>query len=344
MSKAKSIQMRFVKYCRQASVVSLLLTVAGIMLLPDGFIWFVLAAYLAIIVWGCDVVLQEVRELGLLAQILATVPFVVALAWFSARFVWVRLPLDMLSRNLDADYPDGTVIGGIQWNQKYADLRVTLSNGTDYDYTDLNLLLKPKEPITDAAQVVTDLPGVSIVRESEKSFELKHLRPSTHQVWEVPTALFASTGGYRVTCDRLPAGEQIEIVLASVSINQPRIDHDAGYVGGPFPYAPKGHPKDVSEYWYRWTDRPLPDDVFEKRPRPRSVTISGQYVAFHRREYVSQTLSVSSVSPDVINQLIEGKRPRAEPSKSENPVAIMFAAVFFAVLVLLAPLAVFVLR
>jgi hypothetical protein len=280
--------MRIVRYFRQAGFVSLALTVASMMLLPDGFIWFVLAVYLAVIVWGCDVVFGEMRDFGLPARLLASLPFLIVAVWFSFQFVFLRLPLDIGSRNPDADYPDNTAIAGINWNRKFADLRVTISNDTEYDYTNLNLLLKPKEPVVYVAQVTT-LPGVSILRESDvKSTDLFLVNPSTQERQRIPNEWFASTGGFRVECDRLPPHEHIEIVLATVTINQSRVDKDPGYVGGPFTFTPKGHPEDAVGFWYRWTDRPLPDDIFGDKPKPESIKIAGQYTAFHRRSYVSE--------------------------------------------------------
>jgi hypothetical protein len=47
----------------------------------------------------------------------------------------------------DVDYPPGEVENGIQWSPKFTDLQISISNTTGYDYSQLDLLIKPKEPV-----------------------------------------------------------------------------------------------------------------------------------------------------------------------------------------------------
>jgi hypothetical protein len=328
--------MRFVMYCRQAGVVSLALAVASMMLLPDGFIWFVLAVYLAIIVWGSDVVFREVRRFGLFAQLVAALPFAFAAVWFSSQFVWLRLPLNIWSRNPDADYPADTVIAGIKWSQKFADLRVTISNDSEYDYMDLNLVLKPKEPVLEAAQV-SAVPDVSITRENPvQSFEVQELDNAARKRWELPAVWFASTGGFRIRCAKLPAHSNIEIVMALVDFNEARMKQagDANYVAGPWKIGD-------DRYWWRLKDFIPTEDFFNARPLPDSVRAIGQFVAFHRRKHTTQTISVSRPFPEVIKHL--GK-PCCQPKDQASGEVIEVGGAVFAILVLSAPVVVLVLR
>jgi hypothetical protein len=196
----------------------------------------------------------------------------------------------------DIDYPSGFVENGIEWSPKYTDVEVSLANSTQYDYSQLDLLIKPQEPVLAASLLATSLTA-SISRQEDPlySMHLQLYRRSTKQRFDIPTVFWASTAGFRLRVDTFPANSHINVVLAIADIDETKTQN-SDYYPGPWTIG-----KD--KFWFRWENHPITDDLFKARPEPQSVTISGSYVAFYRRKHVGENLTVEKPWANVIKNL-----------------------------------------
>jgi hypothetical protein len=203
------------------------------MLLPDAFIYFVIACYAAIITSVVWLIVEFhfdktstmiVVLLGLSAAIL-----------FSIRFVFIPLHLTPNVLSTNADYENATTFGanGLVWSPKYAAIHMNINNETDYDYTDVELLIKPDIPIRSVVSLRA-FPVVSLVRELPLSSEMFLRSSASNSDANIPTEWFLSTAGYHIRTDLLPAHSQVELLLALASINESMVDASNTHIVGIF--------------------------------------------------------------------------------------------------------------
>lgn len=135
-------------YIRSASIVSLLLTIAAMMCLPDYFWAFVILVYAAIVIWCFDLLFDErIQAQRQFVRVIIVCCATGIAVWFTLDFVLAEVPLTLSTRNINSTHQAGTSLGGISWSPKYSDLRIVLDNPTDYDFSDVDLILKPDGPV-----------------------------------------------------------------------------------------------------------------------------------------------------------------------------------------------------
>jgi hypothetical protein len=71
---------------------------------------------------------------------------------FNVFVLFAQAPLKIKALSNDAEYPPGTKIAGIEWRQKFSELRITIANLTNYDYQDIDLVMRPDEPVVAIGQ------------------------------------------------------------------------------------------------------------------------------------------------------------------------------------------------
>lgn len=80
------------------------------------------------------------------------------LCWVAGwRPLLTEFPINLFAIANDGNYPSGTNIGGIDWSDRFVDLRVVITNETASDYRDLDLTLKPDRPVAEIGQLPTYL-------------------------------------------------------------------------------------------------------------------------------------------------------------------------------------------
>jgi hypothetical protein len=146
---------------------------------------------------------------------------------FSFCVVFISAPL-----NFDLS---GTVIAGIPWNPHFTDLRVSITNPTNDDYSGVDLAIQPDKWNYKAAILESDtgcqlnpMGGNSVlVVASSKGGATKI---TTHRVGESVEGSdnagdvfehFISEGGYRLICTKLPSHFTVQIVFALVNQQSP---------------------------------------------------------------------------------------------------------------------------
>ncbi|MEE8605963.1 MAG: hypothetical protein V3S55_00020 [Nitrospiraceae bacterium] len=199
--------------------------------------------------------------------------------------------LNLVATTSGAERPPGTTVAGIAWLPQFADLRIAVANNTNLDYQNLDFVFTPDSVVTAAAQF-TNLPGVSIWRNEEPRVT-PELFESGRRV-AMPVVPIASTLGYRLRCDVLPAKSRIELVMAAVTMND----------------QPSSRPVDnllvinFSDGTAFWLAHPNhTSDVFGLKPVPRLVRVSGRYIAGQRQYEVSEELKVSDYVLDGIRRI-----------------------------------------
>ena len=295
-------------YVRSAGVVSLLLTVAAMIGLPDYFWMFVCLVYAAILIWWLDLIFEKrVQTQGRVARVVVTVCAAGLALWFTFGFVRIGVPLGLSARNISSSHQPGISIAGIVWSPKFSDFRVLLSNDTDDDFSELDLVVKPNEPVV-AVGINHELADATLATVSFSAVTtisyLEMARISAGSSFDVPLVLLATDSGYRVRCADFPRQSSIEIVMAIATINMnkgkstdalPSVE-----TSGPIlwkGYVMQTHMSDGTNRWFRQQNDPITDDFWGIPPKPTIVNVDGSYIAAHRRIRVSDQ---RAVVPDII--------------------------------------------
>lgn len=288
---------RIVKYLRGFGAFSVAAAGVTLMLLPEAFPYFVSFVVVAGVLWTADAVF-ELREYPPVLRAVPVVVGLIAIGLFGKQFIFASVPLSEYAWSTGGAYQPGETVGGIQWSTKFNDIHVTIGNTSDYDYNQVDLLIKPPEPVL-AATIVTPSSNASISRElfPMAFFDLELWHHKTGVRTDITIEWFASTGGFRLRCDSLPRQSNIEVLMAIATPNQKTITAKANtdYVSGPWGVG-------KSKFWLKWQNFPLNDNFFDPRPDPKTVEITGQYTAFYRHKHMKESLSVSQPITNAVIQ------------------------------------------
>jgi hypothetical protein len=125
------------------------------------------------------------------------------------------------------DYPPNTEIVGFKWMPETTDVRLTLTNGTESDFENLDLKFG-SDLLTMTVLQITRIPNVSFIPQDDGKLKL----PSAASIGKdasgksviIPTApsspnALILSSYYRLLCDRLPQGEKLQLVLPSRATN-----------------------------------------------------------------------------------------------------------------------------
>lgn len=139
----------------------------------------------------------------------------------------------------NGNYPSGTTLGGIQWEDSFVDVRLEIRNESDTVAQNIDLSIRLDSHIAGVGQL-TNVPEVHI-RPDDQPMPAVWLggtddsgKPVTVPI--VPTGPVVSPV-YRVFCPRLLSNDTIRAVIASVALNPA--------IGGKFPqklFAPRRKP------------------------------------------------------------------------------------------------------
>jgi len=220
---------------------------------------------------------------------------------FSLKVVFVSAPLffDSYAKQ-HGDYPQNTVIAGIQWNPHFTDLRVWIKNTTKNDYEHVDLAIQPDKWNYKAAIVDEhsgcDLRwlggnGLMATKSQGGATNLTLHREGDHfetddnagDIFEH----FLNQGGYRLICDKLPAHSDIQVVFALAAVNHEYMSDDF------FNNLRSNAQKTGEAYGYeRFKNVNSLFDLLGKKPSPSTVTITGHYSRGARPYSISQKVKV----------------------------------------------------
>jgi hypothetical protein len=210
-------------------------------------------------------------------------------AAFSSAFVFVAAPLDVSGLVTDGEYPLGSVISGIPWRPEFTELIIDIVNPTDRAYEDLNIVIRPTEPVV-AVEQITTVPGVSF---EDKNGFISHVLdiPPYGTSKVVPLDLLATDAGYRMRCSHLPAHSalKVEMALADIKWNpSPKTNAPIEETVRQSDYVMRIKFDDFSSYWKGHKDA----DVYTPRPSIEWFKVEGNYTAMQRERSISEKVTV----------------------------------------------------
>ena len=218
----------------------------------------------------------------------------VAAGGFSWKIVFFDAPLPAFALMVDAEYPSGTEIAGISFRPEFTELDIDLQNPTDKVYEELDVVIRPTDPVAAIAQK-SNFSDVSFEDKNELAIHLMDLEwdqnGSTSKA--IPLVLLATDSGYRMRCSHFPAHSTIKIVAALADIKwNPKppsgLLSPGQQVKDP-EYILRVKNDDFSSYWMGHQGA----DVYTPRPTSTDwLKIEGSYIAVHRKRTISQKVNI----------------------------------------------------
>jgi hypothetical protein len=191
-----------------------LLGFIGIFPFPQFYWWCVGAFYLGLVMLATEAFLENWM---LVSRIIVSVVWIVLAALFTLKLVAVRAPVSFGAWESRAEYPPGTVLGNITWNSNFTELRVRIDNGSNYEFENLNLIVRPDSLIARIGQISGPCPA-TFEDVLQMSQHMVYVNFGSGEQRANPLILIASDSGYRIRCEHLPAHEHLEIVMALADV------------------------------------------------------------------------------------------------------------------------------
>jgi len=219
----KSSLRLFLRYIRGTGIIALLL--GGIGLIMTYFELSVALVYFGLLLLGIDIYFEPTLKRHKLIHSIGLGIVGPAILLFTSFIVFVPGHLDIHIMSDVYNYPDGTIINGIKWTNSYAEVRINLSNPTDRDYKDLDLIIDNSLKILEIGQI-TNIPEVRFERITPfhifgPVFGIS--KGSNGNETTNPLTFIHITSKYRIWCSVLPRYSNIELVLAVGDENQPHV-------------------------------------------------------------------------------------------------------------------------
>ncbi len=191
----------------------------------------------------------------------------------------VRAALTLIQMYRWSSPQTGSDFGGIVWRPQYGDLRVSLRNDTDHDFSDLDLTVRPDAPATQIGQTsqIADVsfftlqnqqvfsggPGIQIALP-----EVGTKGPDGRPI-DLPAHIQYGLNGFRVRAATLPSRTSLDLVIATTG--------------------PKGQTLHGSGESLSWAN----DDNNLEPKCPSSIAITGSFVAVMQERKVSISQKVA---------------------------------------------------
>jgi hypothetical protein len=229
-------------------------------------------------------------------QIAALGLVLIFLVSFTIGVVGAQAPIVITSyAMLNANYSDGTDIGGIKWDSHLTDLRVVLVNPTDHDYTDVDIAVVPnawtyRAAILDNSDCKLNSTGgntatYTVTKGGGKKL-IGHRIGDRFEAEDEMGDVFeelATDGGYRLICSKFPKNFALRIVLATVALN-PKLTL--------FPPALKSGESGMSASEIAGSKSKF--DVLNPRPAPSKVDITARYTRILKPFAFAMTIPVEN--------------------------------------------------
>jgi hypothetical protein len=171
----------------------------GIVIATMGVVWLLVYWYIAI------------QTVGALLSILAAGVVIIL-------FLMKLAPLVMSSFALEDDFEQGTVIGGIDWQNNYSEIRLNLDNPQYLAYENISLLIMANLPIANVGSLST------LSKCTYKLYTGQIIAPELKILGKdgstIPLLTPESKGTmadqYQIFCDRALGRNNLELIIATV--------------------------------------------------------------------------------------------------------------------------------
>jgi hypothetical protein len=258
----------------------------GGLLLTDSFWPGIFCVYVGFVLLATDLWFEPQIQRGWRIAGVAIISVLGTL--FSLGIVFISVPLHVQAIAESGQHPAGTVVAGIPWKPEFTELDLVIRNETERAFKDINIVIRPDEPVAAIAQE-TSWPGVVF---EDKNDVLNHIIEikSGGAMKATPFVLRGTDAGYRVQVSRLPGNSDVKVVLALCDFDSNKLrlpmDNPNSLV--------KERWTDSSSYWLA---RPEADVLM---PLPQlspseTMSIEGHYTAALRTRNVSIRIPVEGI-------------------------------------------------
>jgi len=267
----------------------------GALVLTDWFWPAVALVYAGFMILAVDLWFEPELRNRLRWRLLGVVVIALFCLAFSDGVVFVSAPLEAAGLWNNGTYPDNTNADGITWKQEFTELTVILTNPTNRAYRDIDVVIRPTEPVAAIAQI-SKLSDVSL---EDKNGFISHVYDvdPTGVAKIVQLSVLATDAGYRVRCGNLPEHADLRLTMALVDLkwNPPLypLTTDPVAAARRSDYVLRIKYDDFSTYWLGHPD----GEVYVKDPSvPTWFKMEGRYFAGFRTRMVSERVNISATS------------------------------------------------
>lgn len=148
---------------------------------------------------------------------------------WSAKVVFVRASIGEEAVANIGDYPQGQNVSGIQWEDHFEDLRLHLTNNSDYDFRDMDISLTSDLWVMGGIEEDNVCSHIRLFQENSNKVKIGDAwlggtdssgKPMTIPLGK-PIDVTAPTG-LRVICDTFPRHSTISLVIVLIAFNPGR--------------------------------------------------------------------------------------------------------------------------
>jgi hypothetical protein len=262
----------------------------GSLMLAGQFVIGAALIYLGFLLLAIDLWVEPDLRGKTVWRVVFTGFIVLLAAAFSWGMVFVDDALDVSGLVTDAEYAQGTKISGVAWRPEFTELNVMMVNPTDRVYEDLNLVIRPTEPVI-AIEQISDFPGVSFVDKNDFMARMLDISPSGSSK-AIPLDLLATDAGYRVRCPRLPAHSTLKILIALGNLRwdpRPHFNTPVEEQARDSDYVLKVKFDDFSTYWEGHRE----GAVYTPRPSIEWFKVEGDFVVTMQKRKIDKKIYVN---------------------------------------------------
>jgi hypothetical protein len=194
-----------------------------------------------------------------------------------------RIQIDVTARVRDVEFAAGTMHAGIAWHPRLSELRIYVNNKSNVDFSDLNIVVRPDEPVTEIVQI-SNISNVSIELAVGSTLTPELVNRVTGQRQGVIAKLLATSEGYRIECPLLRKKQYIELLLA--------VGKPSGKIGFAATYP------NFVVWWQASIDQKVAiEEYFDNRRPATWVQVDGTFSVAGRSQNVS--MRVNAIDPVV---------------------------------------------
>jgi hypothetical protein len=137
--------------------------------------------------------------------------------WFTIGFVAASTPINFSSFETTIDYSGRNAPAGIAWEPFFTELDFIVTNPSDGNYENVDLLVRPDFPVARIAQL-SNLKDVSL--EDRYGVNVRATIEEIGKQSPTPVEFLATDAGYKVHCSSIPPNSSLNLIMAIVDFKK----------------------------------------------------------------------------------------------------------------------------